>query len=151
MIERMPEATTHMLAGSLVQNIVAGIGIGRGSIMLRLYQHSLFAPVTGNTAGRIMRIPIVYVIAPLTGKISLCIVRMFQSPFRVCILWMGEKNRKHLMSACFAVTTAIAGRIRIFGMYNIVGVLGKVRRIPGLVQDRFHSQTEGWLRSRRTR
>ena len=41
------------------------------------------------------------------------------------------------MPACFAVTSAITIRIRIFGIHDITGVLGEISRIPSLVQDRF--------------
>ena len=54
MVKRMPQATSHMLPGCAVERIITGKGIGRGSIMLRLDQHGMFAPVAGHTAWRIM-------------------------------------------------------------------------------------------------
>ena len=49
------------------------------------------------------------------------------------------------MPTCFAVTSAIAIRIRIFGIYDITSVLGKISRIPSLVQDRFPQPDTGMI------
>lgn len=86
-------------------------------IMPSLDKHCLLSPVASYPAGRVMRIPIIYVISPFTGEVSDFGVELLYSPVFVCIGRMGEKDRVYFMAACLAVATGVTIRIRIFLCY----------------------------------
>ena len=102
--------------------------------MPSLHTHRLFTPVTGYTAGRIVRTPVIHIVAPFASEIGLRRINLFRRILHIGR--MSKIDREIFMSACLTVTSAVAIGIRIFSVHDITSVLGKVCRIPGLVQNR---------------
>ena len=137
MVKRMPQTTAHMLSGSAVEHIVTGKGVGRGSIMLRLDQHGVFAPVAGHTAWRIMRVPVIHIVTPLTCEVCDIGIHVRHGPLLVGIGRMTKLHGIYFMPTGFTVATRVAVRIRILLTDDVLCPFGKVGRIPCFVQDRF--------------
>ena len=110
----MPQAASHVLSGGTIKYVIASIWIARCCIMPGLDKHGLFSPVAGHPAGRVMRVPVVYVISPFTGEVSDFGVELLYSPVFVRIGRMGEKDGIDFMTARLAVATGVTIRIRIF-------------------------------------
>ena len=113
----MPQASSYVLAWCTIKHVIAGIWIVGSGIMPSLDKHCLPSPVASYPAGRVMRIPIIYVISPFTGEVSDFGVELLYSPVFVRIGRMGEKDRVDFMAACLAVATGVTIRIRIFLCY----------------------------------
>ena len=131
MIERMPQATAYVPRRFLVQGIITGIFVIRGSIMRSLYQHGLLSPVAGCTAGRVVGTPVIHIIAPFTCEVS---------DFRVTLRHfhrMTELNREILRPFGLRITARITRRIRILFINKTFHMSGKILRIPCFVQNRF--------------
>ena len=143
MVERMPQATAHVLRRLFVQFVVTRHRIGRVSIMRRLDPHRLLAPITRHAARRIMRAPIVYIVAPFPREIGLGRVIRLGSVLHIA--GMGKIDREMLMAACFTIATAITIRVRIFLVDNLTCILGKLDRIPRFIQDRFPQPDAGMI------
>jgi len=136
MVERMPKASSHMLARSTVKGIIRGIGITGIGIMPGLDKHRLLAPVTRYPARGVMRTPVVHIVTPLAGKISNAGGCVFHMPHLAVEGRVSKQYRKMLMPARSTVATGVTIRIRIFLSYNICGLFGKILRIPSLVEHR---------------
>ena len=137
-VERMPEASAHMLAGSPEQSLITGVLIIGRSIMVRLHQHRCFSPGPAHPARRIMRIPIVHVISPFPGKISDIRLHLLGGERPASTRQgMGKQYFKMLVSLGRGIAATITIRIRIFFFHDIPGSFGKIGRIPCFVQDRF--------------
>ena len=127
MVERMPQATAYVPRRFLVQGIITGIFVIRGSIMRSLYQHGLLSPVAGCTAGRVVGTPVIHIIAPFTCEVS---------DFRVTLRHfhrMTELNREILRPFGLRITARITRRIRILFINKTFHMSGKILRIPCLV------------------
>ena len=144
MVERMPQASSHMLSGGTIQGIIAGILIIRLAITLCLNQHRVLTPRPAGTTRRIMRIPVIHVITPLSGKVGFLRIQFTYAPALITILRMSELYVVIFTSLCRSITGCIAVWIWIFLVYDTFHLLGKVVRIPSLVEDRFpkpHTRT----------
>ena len=106
------------------------------AIALGLYQHRIFAPRPAGTTGRIMRIPVVHVVTPFSCEVGFLRVQFVYTPVDIACLRMGELDVIIFASLSRCITGGIAVWIRIFLVHDALHLLGKIVRIPGLVEDR---------------
>ena len=70
-VEGMPQTTSYVLARRTVEDVVAReSGIIKARITLCLHQHRRLAPSTAGATGRIVRRPVVHVVAPLASEVG---------------------------------------------------------------------------------
>ena len=94
----MPKTTADVLACGAIEAIVRSIGVARFGIVLRLHEHRHLAPIACHTAGRIVAVPIVDIVAPFTGEIRDALVHLRNGDI-VAVGGMGKQHFVIFMAA----------------------------------------------------
>ncbi len=136
-IERMPQAAAHVLACGEVKRFITCIRIRWLGIALGLNQHWNFTPNTIDAAGRVVRVPIIYVIAPFAGEVGDFGVEHIYAPSFAASLRMGKEYRIVFASFRGSVACSVAIGVGILLVDDVLYCFGKICRIPSFVQYRF--------------
>lgn len=136
-IRQIPRATTSILTQDATRCVMANREVAKNNVVLYLSRRDLFPPITYRATKKIIQIPIICVVSPLTNRVNCFEIRTFSNPILIYVNQVDRRCQVCLVSPYFTITAKVTVQVEMFLVSGVRNVFNRIYQVPNFVRSEF--------------